>query len=95
MAKVGNATVGLGMGGTIVFGIWLAFALDGYAIWDGWIIAAIVLWFVGAALGPARATRTSKGPKKALELEKAGADRPERRVARAQPHVERRCSCTP
>ena len=27
-------------GGTIVLGIWLAFSVGGYDIWDGWIIAA-------------------------------------------------------
>jgi hypothetical protein len=30
--------------GTIIFGIWLAIYLDGYEIWDGWIIASVVLW---------------------------------------------------
>jgi hypothetical protein len=35
--------------GTIVFGIWLA--LDEYEIWDGWIIAALVLWLAAGATG--------------------------------------------
>jgi uncharacterized membrane protein len=51
IAKVGNVAVGIGAGGTILLGIWLAFRLDSYAIWDGWIIAAIVLWAVGGAIG--------------------------------------------
>jgi hypothetical protein len=34
--------------GVIVFGVWLALDVDGYELWDGWIIAAIVLWFVGS-----------------------------------------------
>src|SRR5918993_220845 len=37
--------------GVIVFGIWLALEVDGYELWDGWIIAAIVLWFVGSGAG--------------------------------------------
>jgi len=37
--------------GVIVFGVWLALEVDGYALWDGWIIAAIVLWFVGSGAG--------------------------------------------
>ena len=37
--------------GTIVFGIWLALDLDQYDLLDGWIIAAIVLWFVAAGTG--------------------------------------------
>jgi uncharacterized membrane protein len=34
---------------TLVFGIWLA--LDDYSITDGWIIAALVLWFIGGGTG--------------------------------------------
>ena len=51
VVKVGNAAVGIGAGGTIVLGIWLAFSYGGYDIWDAWIIAALVLWFVAAATG--------------------------------------------
>jgi hypothetical protein len=72
VARVGNATVGIGMGGTILFGVYLAFAIDGYAIWDGWILAALVLWFVGAALGRRTGAEYIRAPKKALELEEAG-----------------------
>jgi hypothetical protein len=72
VAKVGNATVGAGMGGTILFGLWLAFSVGGYNIWDGWIIAAIVLWFVGAELGRRTGVAFLEGPKKAQELESAG-----------------------
>jgi hypothetical protein len=71
VAKVGNATIGVGMGGTIVFGVYLAFAVDSYAIWDGWILAALVLWFVGAGLGRKTGEAFIEGPKKALELEEA------------------------
>jgi hypothetical protein len=34
--------------GTLVFGVWLALNVDGYELWDGWIIAALVLWLVGS-----------------------------------------------
>jgi hypothetical protein len=37
--------------GTLVLGIWLALDIDGYELWDGWILGAIVLWVVVAALG--------------------------------------------
>ena len=37
--------------GVIVFGVWLALEVDGYELWDGWIVAAIVLWFVGSGAG--------------------------------------------
>ena len=72
VARVGNATIGIGMGGTIILGIYLAFAIDGYAIWDGWIIAALILWFIGAALGRQVGEAYMQGPKKALELKEAG-----------------------
>jgi hypothetical protein len=72
VAKVGNATVGIGMVGTIVFGVWLAFSFGNYDIWDGWIIAAIVLWFIGAGLGRKTGEAFLEGPKKAEELASAG-----------------------
>jgi uncharacterized membrane protein len=49
VSRVGDALIAVGMIGTIVFGIWLA--LDEYEIWDGWIIAALVLWVAAAAVG--------------------------------------------
>jgi uncharacterized membrane protein len=76
VARVGNATIGIGMGGTILFGVYLAFALDSYAIWDGWILAALVLWFVGAALGRRTGAEYIRAPKKAMELEEAGQSGP-------------------
>jgi len=76
VAKVGNATVGIGMGGTILFGVYLAFAIDGYAIWDGWILAALVLWLVGAELGRRTGAEYIRAPKKAMELEEAGQSGP-------------------
>lgn len=37
--------------GVLVLGIWLAIDVDGYEVWDGWILGAIVLWFVASAAG--------------------------------------------
>jgi hypothetical protein len=37
--------------GTLVLGVWLALDIDGYEIWDGWIIAAIVLWLLATGAG--------------------------------------------
>jgi uncharacterized membrane protein len=72
IVKVGNATVGIGGVGTLVLGIWLAFALDSYAIWDGWIIAAVVLWAVAGAFGQRTGVAYMRGMTKAKELEGAG-----------------------
>jgi hypothetical protein len=72
VAKVGSATVGVGMVGTIFFGVWLAFSAGGYDIWDGWIIAAIVLWFIGSGLGRQTGKEFLAAPMKAVELQSAG-----------------------
>jgi uncharacterized membrane protein len=72
IVKVGNAAVGIGAGGTILLGIWLAFRLDSYAIWDGWIVAALVLWAVSGALGQRTGVAYLRGMTKAKELEAAG-----------------------
>jgi uncharacterized membrane protein len=76
MVKVGNAAVGIGAGGTIVLGIWLAFSAGNYDIWDGWIVAAIVLWLIAAALGRQTGVAYMQGMTKAQELEKAGQSGP-------------------
>ena len=39
---------GIGGAGTLIFGVWLVFNVDGYGILDGWIIAALVLWALSA-----------------------------------------------
>jgi hypothetical protein len=72
IVKVGNAAVGIGAGGTILLGIWLAFRLDSYAIWDGWIIAALVLWAAAAAFGQRTGVEYTRGMTKAKELSAAG-----------------------
>jgi uncharacterized membrane protein len=72
VVKVGNAAVGVGMGGTIVFGIWLALSVGNYDLWDGWIIAALVLWFVAAAFGQRTGVAYMQGMTKAQELQAAG-----------------------
>ena len=72
VVKVGNVAVGVGAVGTIVLGIWLAFAIDGYAIWDGWIIAALVLWALAGAFGQRTGVAYMQGMTKAKELEAGG-----------------------
>ena len=56
LQRVGDVLVGIGSIGVLVFGIWLAIDVKGYELWDGWIIAALVLWFVMAVTG----SRTGK-----------------------------------
>jgi uncharacterized membrane protein len=77
IAKVGNVAVGIGAVGTIVIGIYLAFAVDSYAIWDGWIIAALVLWAISGALGQRTGAAYMQGMNKAKELDAAGKTGPD------------------
>ena len=51
IARLGTLLVMVGLAGTIVFGVWLAISLDAYQLWDGWVIAALVLWAIAGALG--------------------------------------------
>jgi hypothetical protein len=49
VALVGTAATVVGLVGAIAFGIWLAILRDQFQVWDGWVIAAIVLWCIAAA----------------------------------------------
>jgi uncharacterized membrane protein len=71
VVMVGNIVVGLGAGGTIILGIWLAFSVGGYDIWDGWIIAALVLWMISTPLGQRTGAAYMQGMNKAQELQRA------------------------
>jgi hypothetical protein len=48
---VANALWAVGGLGTLALGIWLAIYVKGYEVWDGWIVAAIVLWAIATELG--------------------------------------------
>jgi hypothetical protein len=49
--RTAGIVVGAGMMGAIVFGIWLAIDDDRYQLWDGWILASLVLWAISAWSG--------------------------------------------
>ena len=51
LAAPARALWNVGGVGTLVLGVWLALYVDGYELWDAWILAAIVLWFVASAAG--------------------------------------------
>lgn len=51
VAKPANVLIIAGTIGTLLFGIWLAIDFEAYQVWDGWILAAIVLWAISAATG--------------------------------------------
>jgi uncharacterized membrane protein len=72
IVKVGNIAVGIGAVGTIVIGLYLAFAVGNYAIWDGWIIAALILWSIAGGVGQRTGATYMEGMNKAKELDAAG-----------------------
>jgi hypothetical protein len=72
VVKVGNAATAIGAVGTLVLGIWLAFSVGGYEIWDFWIIAALVLWAILTPLGQRTGVAYMQGMTKAQELQAAG-----------------------
>jgi hypothetical protein len=51
LAPAASALWNAGGLGVIVFGVWLALEVDGYELWDAWIIVAIVLWLVASGAG--------------------------------------------
>ncbi len=42
---------GIGGMGTLAFGVWIALKNDAYGIFDGWIIAALILWALATEVG--------------------------------------------
>lgn len=76
LVRAGNVAIGIGLLGTLVFGLWLAISLDAYEIWDGWVLAALVLWAVGtetgrragAAVGPDPGAAGREARRRALVL---------------------------
>jgi hypothetical protein len=51
LLAIANGLWNVGGLGTLGLGIWLALYVDGYEIWDGWIITAIVLFSIATELG--------------------------------------------
>src|SRR3954447_24523388 len=62
---------GVGGAGTIIFGVWLALYIDGYELWDGWIVAAFILWAAAAETG--RRSHAALRPSGAAGASTAGA----------------------
>jgi len=60
--RIAGPIVGIGMGGAILLGIALAIDSDAYHPWDGWIIAALVLWFVAGGAGGQAAKAFERDP---------------------------------
>ena len=51
VAPVGNVLIAAGLGLVLIFGVILAVDSDRFNIWDGWVIAAIILFAIFGAVG--------------------------------------------
>ena len=51
LSRPGEILIPIGSIGVLVFGLWIAIEDRGYEPWNGWIVAAIVLWALVAAVG--------------------------------------------
>jgi len=72
LMRVGGVVVIVGSLGTVVFGVWLAITLDAYHPWDGWVIAAIVLWAIASETGRRSDPEFARAFTRAKELLDAG-----------------------
>ena len=75
--------------GSIIFGVWLAIALDGIEVWNGWVIAAIMLWAVASERAGAPIPEFAPCLERAKELVAAGQTGPDAQLARAGADAER------
>jgi hypothetical protein len=76
LQRVGDVLVGVGSIGVLIFGIWLAIDVEAYHPWDGWVIAALVLWFVMGALGSRTGKIYNAARYRARALAREGSDVP-------------------
>jgi hypothetical protein len=76
VARVGIVAISIAIPGTIILGIWLAILRVEFHPWDGWVIAAIVLWAVATAAILRSFVEYAKPARKAKELIAAGQNGP-------------------
>ena len=72
LARVGVVLVAIGTAGTVIFGVWLAISLDAYQVWDGWVLAALVLWAVSGFTGQKAGEHYDAGGEMAQKLAAEG-----------------------
>jgi len=77
LSRVGDVAMGVGSIGTLVLGIWLAIDSDAYQVWDGWVIAAIVLWALAMETGRRAGTVYNAARDRARTLVGEGRDAPD------------------
>ena len=75
LGRAGQIAVGIGSLGALIFGVWLAIYVDGYELWDGWIIASLIFWAIAVAVGQRGGSyfqRAAMEPQSAVELRRTG-----------------------
>ena len=72
IARPTNALVVAGTVGTLVFGIWLAIDHDDFQVWDGWVLASLVLWALAGGLGERSGKAFTKAMEGSLEERRRG-----------------------
>lgn len=51
VAPIGTVLISAGIGLVFLFGVILALDSDRFDLWDGWVIAGIILWAIFAGVG--------------------------------------------
>lgn len=72
VARPTNVLVIAGSVGALVFGVWLAIDHDDYQVWDGWILASLVLWAVAGGLGERSGRAFTRAMDGSLEARRRG-----------------------
>jgi Predicted integral membrane protein (DUF2269) len=76
VARPGAIVIAVAFLGAIVFGVWLAISLDRYQLWDGWVLAALVLWAIGFETGRRSGNAFQLAGDRGRELQAAGETAP-------------------
>lgn len=76
IGKPAELLVGAGSVLVLVFGIALAIDVEGYRLWDGWILGSIVLWAIATILGMRGGKHYANAHKAAAALVARGDDSP-------------------
>jgi hypothetical protein len=75
LGRAGAITVGIGSLGALIFGVWLAIYVDGYELWDGWILASLIFWAIAVPVGARGGKyfeRAAREPENAVALRRTG-----------------------
>ena len=84
--RTAGILVGVGMMGAIIFGVWLAIHEEAYQVWDGWILASLVLWAIGGWAGGQAGRAFESGPVRPRRRDPLPDDQQRRRADHPRAH---------